>query len=102
MAVFQRRRPWSLRGGEMRIITLTLLTALACAGPVAEQAAQEPVASSIDAETRAALEKARDVVWRAWFAGDTATLARVIPGALAASEGSGWNDRNRTIADSRE
>src|SRR5688572_33326163 len=77
MAVFQRRRPWSLRGGEMRIITLTLLTALACAGPVAEQAAQEPVASSIDAETRAALEKARDVVWRAWFAGDTATLAQI-------------------------
>ncbi len=86
----------------MRIITLTVLAVLACAGPVAEPPAQEPVASSVDAETRAALEKARDVVWRAWFAGDTATLARVIPGALAASEGNGWSDRAKTIAGSRE
>jgi len=86
----------------MRIIALTLAAALACAGPVAEPPAQETAGSSVDAETRAALEKARDVVWRAWFAGDTATLARVIPGALAAGEGNGWSDRDKTIAGSRE
>jgi hypothetical protein len=86
----------------MRTITLVMFAALACAGPAAEQPAREPVASSADAETRDALEKARDVVWRAWFAGDTATLARVIPGALAASEGNGWSDLDKTIAGSRE
>ena len=86
----------------MRVSLLALLTIVACASPASEQVSQNQVSSSVDAETRAALEKARDVVWRAWFAGDTATLERVIPAALAAGGEQGWTDRARTIADSRE
>src|SRR5687768_15997425 len=58
---------------------------------------------TVDAKTRAELERARDVVWRSWFAGDSATLDRVLAGALAAGDDvDGWADRKRAIADSRE
>jgi len=59
--------------------------------------------STVDAKTRAELERARDVVWRSWFAGDSATLDRVLAGALAAGDNvDGWADRRKAIADSRE
>ena len=55
----------------------------------------------VDAGTRAELERARDVVWRAWFAGDTQTLDRVLAGALAAGDDTdGWSDRKQAISDS--
>jgi len=46
---------------------------------------------------------ARDTVWRAWFANDTAVLNRMLPGAVAVSGGSPgqWNDRAKTLADAR-
>lgn len=57
---------------------------------------------SVDPGTRAELEKARDVVWRSWFAGDSSTLDRVLAGALAAGDDKdGWADRKQAIADSR-
>lgn len=55
-----------------------------------------------DAKTRAELERARDVVWRSWFAGDSQTLDRVLAGALAAGDPDGWSDRKQAIDDSRE
>jgi hypothetical protein len=56
-----------------------------------------------DAKTRADLERARDVVWRAWFAGDSATLDRVLARALAAGDNvGGWSDRAEAISESRE
>ena len=59
--------------------------------------------ATVDARTRAELERARDVVWRSWFAGDSATLDRVLAGALAAGDDvDGWADRKRAISDSRE
>src|SRR5688500_6028630 len=59
--------------------------------------------SQVDAKTRAELERARDVVWRSWFAGDSATLDRVLAGALAAGDNvEGWADRKTAIAGSRE
>lgn len=59
--------------------------------------------TSVDAKTRTELERARDVIWRSWFAGDSATLDRVLAGALAAGDAvDGWADRKRVIADSRE
>ena len=58
---------------------------------------------SADSTTRAELERARDVVWRSWFAGDSQTLDRVLAGALAAGDNEdGWSDRKQAIADSRE
>ena len=38
----------------------------------------------VDPRTRAELESAREAVWRAWFAGDSASLEKLIPAALAA------------------
>ena len=35
--------------------------------------------SPVDSATRAQLVVARDAVWRAWFAGDSAALARLLP-----------------------
>ena len=59
--------------------------------------------TSADAKTRAELERAREVVWRSWFAGDSATLDRVLAGALAAGDNvEGWSDRKGAIAESRE
>jgi hypothetical protein len=59
--------------------------------------------ATVDAKTRADLERARDVVWRAWFGGDSATLDRVLAGALAAGDDRfGWEDRKQAIAGSKE
>jgi hypothetical protein len=76
---------------------ITALLSIAVVMPLRSQQA------AVDAKTRAELERARDVVWRSWFAGDTATLDRVLAGALAAGDSNdGWSDRRRAIADSRE
>lgn len=48
---------------------------------------------------------ARDTIWRAWFANDTAALRRVLPAAAAASEGGGtprWSDREAIVGQSHE
>ena len=48
---------------------------------------------------------ARDTVWRAWFANDTARLNRMLPRAMAAGEGSPqlqWSDRKAVLDQSRE
>jgi hypothetical protein len=59
--------------------------------------------ATVDAKTRTELVRARDVVWRSWFAGDSTTLDRVLAGALAAGDSDeSWSDRGRAIADSRE
>lgn len=57
----------------------------------------------VDAKTRAELERTREVVWRSWFAGDSATLDRVLADALAAGDNvDGWADRKTAISGSRE
>jgi hypothetical protein len=48
---------------------------------------------------------ARDTVWRAWFANDTARLRRILPPAAAAGEGAEqtqWSDRAAILAQSRD
>ena len=42
-----------------------------------------PASVAADATTRAELVAARDTVWRAYYAGDTTTLARVLPEPMA-------------------
>ena len=79
----------------MRSWILALVLAVAAAVPSGAQ--------QVDAKTKAELERARDVIWRAWFAGDSATLDRVLAGALAAGDSEeDWSDRRRAITDSRE
>ena len=56
---------------------------------------------AIDTRTRAELESAREAVWRAWFAGDSASLERLIPAALAAGSPWMWEDRTATFQDAR-
>lgn len=82
----------------MRAMVVALLLGLALV-PGSREGSQ----ASIDAKTRAELERARDVVWRSWFAGDSATLERVLAGALAAGDNvDGWADRRTAISGSRE
>lgn len=81
----------------MRAMMVAALLACAVAAPAGAQQ------RTVDAKTRSELERARDVIWRAWFAGDSATLDRVLAGALAAGDSEEeWSDRRRAIADSRE
>jgi hypothetical protein len=75
----------------MKTFTAAALALVCVARPLAAQA---PTTSQ-------QLIAARDTVWRAWFAGDTALLHRFIPTTAAAAEGGGtlrWSDR-RTIID---
>src|SRR5438445_4937561 len=55
----------------------------------------------IDPRTRAELESAREAVWRAWFAGDSASLEKLIPAALAAGSPWIWEDRTATFQGAR-
>lgn len=82
----------------MRAMVMVLLLGMIVAtGP------EQGSTTVVDAKTRAELERARDVVWRSWFAGDSATLDRVLAGALAAGDNiDGWADRRTAISGSRE
>lgn len=72
-------------------------------GAMAAPAEAQRSRAAVDAGMRMELERARDVVWRAWFAGDSVTLDRVLAGALAAGDvEDGWSDRQRAIAGSRD
>ena len=83
----------------MRALLLGALLLGTIAAPVKAQDSH----ITVDAKTRAELERARDVVWRSWFAGDSAALDRVLAGALAAGDNvDGWSDRTEAIAESRD
>ena len=51
---------------------------------------------------RHAIDVARAAVWRAWFAGDTASLSALVGPALAARDGGGWQDRTAVLKDARD
>jgi hypothetical protein len=80
-----------------------LLVGALLMGAIAAPSYAQGSRATVDAKTRSELEHARDVVWRAWFGGDVATLDKVLAGALAAGDNTdGWADRKRAIDDSRE
>jgi hypothetical protein len=54
-------------------------------------------AAAQDAELLAA----RDAIWRAWFANDSAALERLLPEAAAAGSKDAWEDRKAIIAGSK-
>ena len=56
---------------------------------------------SIDAPTRAELIAAREAIWRAWFANDTVQLERLLPEAVVAGEGRGYQDRDAIMEGAR-
>jgi hypothetical protein len=92
-----------------RSITLFLLAAFAPLAPreaVSQQrpapnAAVSPKPGAIDDATRAAVLAAREAIWRAWFAHDTAALRRLLPRSTTAGEGGGWESRDEILAGSR-
>jgi ketosteroid isomerase-like protein len=55
-----------------------------------------------DSSTRTDVLRARQAIWRAWFANDTARLARLLPEAVAAgTAGEPWQDRRATLEGAR-
>jgi len=60
-------------------------------------------ARPLGSEERAAVLAARDRVWRAWFAGDTASLTQLVPPELITIDGvaGGFGTRDSTLAGSR-
>ena len=78
---------------------LVLIATAACdrstsaAAPTACRATSAPV----DSATRAQLVIARDAVWRAWFAGDSAALVRLLPEPMVGMD----QDRAAIIADAQ-
>lgn len=62
---------------------------------------QDPGRSqAVDDVTRSAVLAARDAIWRAWFANDTAALRRLLPRSTTAGGGNGWETREEIIAGS--
>ena len=57
---------------------------------------------AIDDATRAAVLAARDAIWRAWFAHDSAALAKLLPRSATAGESRGWQTRDEIVEGSRQ
>ena len=91
-----------------RLVMLFLLTALALMVPrnaasqqqTAPNAAVAAKSDVIDEVTRTAVLAAREAIWRAWFAHDTAALRRLLPRSTTAGEGGGWESRDEIVAGS--
>ena len=78
------------------------LTAVLSAGVLRSASAQ-----AVSKEVEQQLLAARDTVWRAWFANDTAALARMLPHASAAAESQAtgainWSDRAQILTGARQ
>jgi len=91
-----------------RVIRLSMIAAFAAVVPReahTQQAARPNAApatksAAIDDATRAAVLAARDAIWRAWFANDTAALRRLLPRSTTAGDGNGWESRDEIVAGS--
>jgi Domain of unknown function (DUF4440) len=73
-------------------------------------AAEADVSSALghrpDSATEHAILDARDAIWRAWFADDTAQFRHLVPAALAAGSTEGsherWSDRAQALDEARQ
>ena len=68
--------------------------------PATPNAVASRTSDAIDDATRAAVLAARDAIWRAWFAHDTAALRSLLPASTTAGEGNGWESRDEIVAGS--
>jgi ketosteroid isomerase-like protein len=84
-------------------VAVALVWALVAASPAAAQTSNpRPTRVELDSASKAELLLARERIWRAWFANDSAELARLLPPAAVAAEGvDGWEDRAAIVAGSR-
>jgi hypothetical protein len=91
-----------------RVGTLFLIASLAASASEPARAQQRATpnavapakADAIDDATRTAVLAARDAIWRAWFANDTAALRRLLPRSTTAGDGDGWESRDEIVAGS--
>ena len=87
--------------------TQAVAVAFVCAVFAAPAAAaqtsnRQPRRIELDSASKAELLLARERIWRAWFANDSAELARLLPPAVVAAEGAdGWEDRASIVAGSK-
>lgn len=64
--------------------------------------AQQPISDPVAPAVASALASARDAVWRAWFAGDTIALSKLVPSVLSAgSRQRPWESRATTFLEAR-
>jgi ketosteroid isomerase-like protein len=84
-------------------VAVGLAWALVAASPAAAQSSnRRPTRVELDSASKADLLLARERIWRAWFANDSAELARLLPPAAVAAEGAdGWEDRASIVAGSK-
>lgn len=82
-------------------IVLAIATSTAPNRLVAQAVAAGGARLSMAMAVRQELLPARDAIWRAWFANDTASLAQLLPAAAAAADGHAWQDRAAILADAR-
>jgi hypothetical protein len=87
----------------------TLATAVTdCSKPsiADEGATNRSLSWTPDSATARAILGARDAIWHAWFTHDTVALDQLLPGAVAAGEGIGedqrWADRTQVAAQSKQ
>jgi hypothetical protein len=88
-----------------RWVELTALTALVSAGSLLASAhgALAQGDTTVDPSTRTTLLRTREAVWRAWFAGDSARFAKLVPRRLLAIDAAdtAWHDWKAEWAMSR-
>ena len=93
------------RTSVSRVLTALLLTSAPVVGTAqstTRHASGVGVSHTLDDRSRAELLAAREQVWRAWFANDSAQLERLLPrdSFIAAGSDSVWQSREQTIAGS--
>jgi hypothetical protein len=79
---------------------LAMLAVVACATQTSPAAS---LSTTPDSATARAILTARDAIWRAWFANDTAQLRLLLPESVAAGQEDGasqrWTDRGQILSD---
>jgi hypothetical protein len=90
------RRP----GGWIQVASHTVIDPTWRAQQTAAQASQP---RQVPPEIRARILKARDAVWRAWFANDRAALEKMIPEeAIAIDSAPQWSNRAAILASAKQ
>lgn len=61
--------------------------------------AQALASQPVNAADQKELFAAREAIWRAWFADDTAQLAKLLPSSVAAGSPGHWQSKSETRRD---
>jgi hypothetical protein len=82
---------------------ITCLAILAVVGCAKRTSFAVSLSTTPDSGTARAILSARDAIWRAWYANDTAQLRLLLPESVAAGDENGanqrWTDRPQILSD---